>query len=256
MKQLLSKGIVCIVALLALAGCNLVTYEQEESFTLDAAGLDALTIHHDEGDVTITGVEGLDEIKVLATFTVVGEEMDQAEQFSEENMDVELTSEGTNGVLTTSVSRGAEQEQGYLHLDIEVPNHLVMNYRQNEGELHISSMNARIQLQHGSGHLTLEHIQGDVQMTDGAGNITLVNVMGDMRINKKAGKTSVTQSSGDLSIITGTGEVEIREQQGDVSIRNGAGDIDIQAVTGDVTILEKSSGTTSITDVTGNIIQP
>lgn len=256
MKHMLSNGAFCVVVLLALTGCNLVTYEQEKTYTLDANGLDTLSINHDVGDVTITGVEGLEEIVVHATFSAVGEEIDRARQFSEENMGIELTSENSTGLLTTSVKQGTKQEQGYLHLAIEAPSRLKMNFRHSEGQLQISSMNAGVQLQHGVGHLTLEDIRGDVQLTDGAGNVTLTNVIGDTTIHSNAGRTSVTQSVGAVSITAGSGDVEVADYQGDVTIRSGTGNLNIQSILGDVKILENRSGTITITDITGNVTQP
>lgn len=251
------NGAICLVAILALVGCNRwETYEGKETYTLDASGLDTFIVKQDEGEVTITGVENSDEITVDATFSVLGEEMSEAELFSQENMALQLTSEGSVGSLTGEITRDNKQEQGYLHLNIKVPNDLLLDYRQSDGQLEIFSMKNNIQLQHGAGPLFLEDIEGDVQLTDGAGTATFTNVSGNVTMNKNAGKTTVTQSKGDLSVIAGSGDVVISDHKGDISLRSGSGDVEIESIVGNVTILEDSSGTATISNVTGTITQP
>jgi DUF4097 and DUF4098 domain-containing protein YvlB len=251
------SGLIYIIALVTLAGCNIVKYENEETYTLDSNGLTSFKINQDEGNVTITGVEGVDKITVTATFAALSDQdIKQAQKFSEQNTKLELTADGEIGYLTTDVKRGAEVEQGFVHLNIEVPRELDLEYQQNEGQLNISSMKSDIRLQHGANHLSLVDIDGRVEITDGPGNVTLENVNGDVTIHSNAGTTKITESSGIVKLVAGSGHIDFRNHQGDITLRGGGGNINIQSVNGNVTILESRGGSVTIEDVTGNIIEP
>ncbi|KHF41788.1 hypothetical protein [Halalkalibacter okhensis] len=256
MNKIVSAGLL-VLAIFVMTGCNIVTYENEEIFTLDSEGLEALVIDQDEGDVTITGVEGLEQIQVTATFAAMSDQdIEQAKRFSENNTSLVLEAREGNGELRTSVKRGTDIEQGFVHLEIEVPDHLPLAYRQNEGQLKILSMKSDIKLQHGSNNLTLQDIEGDVEITDGAGHVTLENVRGAISINNNAGTTNISGSSGQLKLIAGSGHVDFQDHIGDVLIRSGSGNINIVGVNGDVEILESRGGAVNIEDVTGTITQP
>ncbi|GAE24820.1 lipoprotein [Halalkalibacter wakoensis JCM 9140] len=251
------KVLIYTTLLVGLAGCNIVTYENEEVFTLDADGLKEMVIHHEEGDVSIVGVPDLEQIEVTATFSAMSDEnMEQAKQFTENNITLSLELDGTAGLLQTSVNRGTNVEQGFVHLEIEVPDHLSMIYRQNEGQLKIQSMKSDINVQHGANHLSLLDIEGNVVITDGAGNVTLENVNGDISINNNAGLTSVLTSAGPLQLVVGSGNVELQDHRGNVTIRSGSGNLLIQDIEGDVDILESRGGTVTIEEVTGTVTKP
>lgn len=245
------------IILVMLTGCNIITYENEETFTLDGEGITTFNVNHDEGDVTIKGIDGIEQITVAATFTAWSDDStEHAQTFSERNLAVDLFADGDQAFLKTSVKRGAEPEQGFIHLEIEVPSHLVVEYRQNEGQLQIESMRSSLNIQHGTNRLVLRDIEGDIQIVDGAGDIILEEVSGAIVINTNAGATKITNSVGETSIIAGSGPIEIGEHEGDVTIRSGVGSIDINDLNGDVTILESRDGTVTIENVSGEVVQP
>ncbi|WP_332691161.1 hypothetical protein [Halalkalibacter lacteus] len=253
----IKSGLIYLLVIVTLAGCNIVSYENEETYTLDSTGLTSLTINQDEGDVTITGVEEVDQITVTATFAALSDQdIEQAKKFSEQNTTLKLTANGDTGQLTTSVKRGAEVEQGFVHLNIEVPNNLDLQYRQNEGQLKISAMKSDIRLQHGANHLSLVDIEGNVEITDGAGDVTLENMNGEVTIHNNAGTTNVFESSGVLRLVAGSGNIDFHDHQGDITIRSGGGNINVIHVDGDVTILESRGGSIIVEDITGNVTQP
>ncbi|WP_227935030.1 DUF4097 family beta strand repeat-containing protein [Alkalihalobacillus deserti] len=253
----IKRWLISAMILVALTGCNIITYEHEETFTLDGEGVTTLNINHDEGDVTVKGVEGIDQITVTAIFAAWSDDsVEHAQTFSEENLSVELFSENEEAFLKTAVNRRDKPEQGFIHLQIEVPSHVAIEYRQNEGQLQIESMRSDLNIQHGTNQLVLKDIQGNIQIIDGAGNVSLEGVSGEIVINNNAGATKVTNSIGVASIIAGSGQVEINEHEGDVTVRSGQGNIDINDVNGDVTILESRDGMVTIENVSGKVNQP
>ncbi len=247
---------VSCLALLGLAGCNIQTYENEQTYTLDATGLESLVIHHDEGQVDITGVDDTNEVTVIAKFVAESEDELLAQQFLEEKMEASLTKEGTTGQLETYINYDVGKEQGHLDLKIEMPSHLLLDFRQNEGPLTIRSMKADMKINHGTKSIILDEIIGNVAIVDGSGGLTLNNVSGDITINKNAGKTEMTETEGELTIIAGSGDIHIDKQTGNVTLRSGSGNVNVDHVDGDVTVLANRSGTLQIANVTGKITEP
>lgn len=252
----LIRSILLLTAIVFIASCNVLTYETEEVDTLDADGLELLVINHEEGDVTITGVENSDEVNVSVTYAASGDEMEAAVKFSEERLLTELTREGDVGTIRTAVKHADELEQGHVHLNIEIPHDLAIDYKQNEGLLVISSMKADMKLQHGANNMEVKDVEGDIEITDGAGNLSFSNITGNISLNKSTGRASITESIGQLNVIAGSASVEITEHEGDVTLRSGSGDIIMDEVDGDVTILGNRAGDVILTDVSGTIIEP
>ncbi|MCM3714918.1 hypothetical protein M3202_12590 [Alkalihalobacillus oceani] len=256
MKQLLLKAVIGLGIVAGLTGCNLVTYEEEQVYTLDAGELDSFVIDQDQGDVSIIGVAGTTEITVTSQVAVTSEEMEEAEQFAERNLSLELTSEGATGYLTTAVHQENATAQGGQHLTIEVPQELMIEYKQNEGELSITDLAGNVEIQHGRGSMKLERLQGNVTISDGAGTIDVVEMAGDLSINANAGTITIADSVGNVKLIAGSGHVDISNQEGSVSVRSGSGNVTIDSVSGDVTILENRDGTLTLDNIGGTITEP
>lgn len=256
MKQALIKIIAGVGLIGVLSACNLVTYEAEQVYTLDAGELETFVINQDQGDVTIAGVAGTAEIKVTSHVAVTSEEMEQAEQFAERNLSLDLSSEGTTGYLTTEVHQENQTAQGGQHLTIEVPQELMIQYKQHEGELSITDVTGDLEIQHGRGAMKLERTQGNVTISDGAGTIDIVELAGDLSINANAGTIKIADSVGDVKLIAGSGDVDVSNQEGSVSVRSGSGNVTIDTVSGDVTILENREGTLTLDNIGGTITEP
>ncbi|WP_100406858.1 DUF4097 family beta strand repeat-containing protein [Bacillus solitudinis] len=256
MRKMIWQMMFFALSVLVMTGCNLVTYEENETLSISTDGITEFRVNQDEGDVSIIGEEGLEEIEVNATYSVVGEDMDEARIFKQNHTMIRLEGEGATAHLTTSIKRGSQKEQGNIHIDIRVPADISLVFSQNEGELTIQNLQNEMTLQHGTGGINLVNISGQIQLTDGAGNITAERLNGSTSITNNNGTLIVNDSKGELSILSGAGDVQVQEFKGPVTIRSGSGDVDIQAIDGDVTITGNSGGKLTIADVAGTIIEP
>ncbi|WP_368504680.1 DUF4097 family beta strand repeat-containing protein [Alkalihalophilus sp. As8PL] len=256
MTHIVNKVLVGIVAAVVLTGCNLVTFVEEETFTLPVEGHGSLEVMHDEGEVTITGEEGLEEIIVDVRYEVLGEELEEAETFYQSNTSISLESEGEVAKLVTSIRRGSEKEQANIHLDIRIPSNYPIHYRQNEGGLIVSNLQSDLEIQHGSGALRIMDVTGDVRLTDGAGKATFERIHGTLQLNINSGATTIQESTGDITLMAGSGDIGIHDHSGNITLRSGSGDVEVLAVDGDVTILEARGGKLELGDITGEVITP
>ncbi|WP_088102411.1 DUF4097 family beta strand repeat-containing protein [Halalkalibacter urbisdiaboli] len=254
MKKRLWAAVPLTVAI--LTGCNLVTYEEEEVLALPSEGITTFEIQHEEGDVTILGEPGLEEIEVQVIYSVVGEEMADAEAFKQNNTNLDFKTEGEKAVLNSKIKRGTQEEQGSIHLNIRVPDHLIVNHQQKEGKLIVQSLSNDITIQHGRGDIEIANLTGSLHITDGSGTITIERATGLMSIHNSAGTLNMTESTGELSIVAGSGHAQVTHFEGPVSIRSGSGDIEIKEITGDVLVLGNTSGKLNIENVSGTITKP
>ena len=243
-------------AALFLAACNAATFEEEETYTLDATGIEHFVIQQDAGEVIITGVEGTNEIKVSAKFVAESDEAILAEQIFADKMDATLVKDGNTAYLTGEINFEESKEQGQLHLVVEIPNDLTIEHRQSEGPLTIRSMNADITINHGTKSIVLEDINGDVKIVDGSGGLKMTNVVGLLTINKNSGNIEMRDVDGDLTLIAGSADVNITSHRGNITLRSGSGDVIIDGVDGDVNLLASRKGTVEITNVTGTVTKP
>ncbi len=239
-----------------LTGCNLVNYQVEETLTLSVEDITALDVNHDEGDVRLSGEEGLDEIIVDVKYEVIGEEMSEAEAFFEDNLSISLEKDDDIASLVTSIRRGSNIEQGKINLTIRIPADLPVHYRQKEGYLDLKNVQSNLNIQHGSGAVTLTDVVGDVRLTDGAGSVTFERVTGDLQLNINAGTTSITESSGLINLTTGSGDVNISEHTGSIQLRSGSGNVKMTNIDGDVEVLGARGDRLELEDITGEVITP
>ncbi|WEG18135.1 DUF4097 family beta strand repeat-containing protein [Alkalihalophilus pseudofirmus] len=256
MKKKMSAFLGVIAAGFLLAGCNLVTFVEEETLTLPLAEHELLEVVHEEGEVTITGEEGLEDIIVEVKYEVLGEELEEAESFYRANTAVSLESAGEAAKLITSIKRGSNQEQANIHLDIKVPEDLPIVYRQKEGGFEASNLSGDIKVQHGRGALAMNDISGDITLTDGAGAASFERITGQLQLNINAGATTISDSNGTVLFTAGSGDVTISDHNGDITLRSGNGDVAINNIDGNVTILESKGGNFEIEGVTGEVKTP
>lgn len=242
--------------LLLLTACNMASFEDEQTFTLDATGVEDFVIDHDAGEVTVTGVEGTNEITVRAVFVAESDEALLAEQFIADKMEASLTKDGTTATLKTKINYEASREQGQLHLDIEMPNDLAIDYRQNEGPLTMKSIYADIAINHGTKSVILEDINGNIKITDGSGGLHLKNVVGELTINKNSGNIELMNNEGDVTLIAGSADVDINTHNGNITLRSGSGNVIIDNIDGDVNVIASRKGELVISNVSGTVIQP
>jgi len=265
-----------IIGILFLTSLAFADYVEEKNLTLAADGLDELEIDCGAGYLDIKGVEGLDQIEVKAEIVLEGYDDDDADEYMDRKMVLDLKKLGDKAELRSYFDDNSNwsffgHRDRLINLTIRVPKKMALDIDDGSGYIYIDDMAASVRIEDGSGEMTvvnikgpvtiddgsgqieLEDITGEVEIEDGSGSIDVDNVIGQMMIDDGSGSIRLTNIEGDVDIEDGSGGMTVKNVTGSVVVDDGSGDIRIDRVTQDVRIVNAGSGGTRITNVDGRI---
>lgn len=229
-------------------------YSEVRDFNLDAGGLAEFFIDAGAGALVVNGVEGGDEIVVIATILVDTDDEEEARKLLEKRLRLSLERDGDRAVLKSGFRQGWGWEHGAaIDLEVRMPAGLALRVDDGSGPIVIDNVTALIRVDDGSGSIEFANT-GDVDIDDGSGSILLEKV-GGVRIDDGSGSITIVESSGDVYVEDGSGPIDIRGVRGNVTVDDGSGDIDIDDVELDLVIEEAGSGSLKFTNVRGSVEQ-
>jgi hypothetical protein len=227
-------------------------YTEVRNLELDASGLSEVFIDAGAGAMVVTGVEGSNEVVVVATVTVDTDDMDEAAKFVEKRLRLGLEQDGERAELTAGFSPGwSGGEDAAIDLDIRMPAQLALVIDDGSGPIAVDNVSSSVRIDDGSGSIELGN-SGDVDIDDGSGSIRLENT-GAVTIDDGSGSITIVRAAGDVYVEDGSGTIEIMGVQGSVTVDDGSGDIEIDDVEHDLIIEEEGSGSLRYTNVRGVI---
>ncbi len=227
-------------------------YTEVRNLEVDASGLSAVFIDAGAGAMMVTGVEGSNEVVVVATITVDTNDADEAAEFIENRLRLRLERDGDRAELQADFS----PEWGWgtdaaVDLDVRMPAQLALVIDDGSGPIAVQDISSSITIDDGSGPIELAN-SGDVDIDDGSGSISLENT-GAVKIDDGSGSITVVSAAGDVYVEDGSGTIDIRGVQGSVTVDDGSGDIEIDDVERDLIIEEEGSGSLRYTNVRGAV---
>ncbi len=209
-------------------------YSEVRDLTLDAAGLDGLSIEAGAGSLEVVGVEGADSIQVTATIQLEERNEAKARELIEERAVLTLERSGSTGELVAKFDGGWWGGSGAIALEVQVPRGL---------ELFVED---------GSGSMKILRTGGDVAIDDGSGSIVVEGV-GALIIEDGSGSIDVEDANGDVRIVDGSGSIKVHGVQGSVTVDDGSGSINVSDVEFDVIIEDDGSGGVNVSNVRGRV---
>lgn len=209
-------------------------YSEVRDLTLDAGGLDGLSIEAGAGSLEVTGVDGADSITVTATIQLEERNESRARELIEERAVLELERSGSTGELVAKFDGGWWGGSGAIALEVEIPRGL------------------ELVVEDGSGSMKILRTGGDVAIDDGSGSIVVEDV-GALVIEDGSGSIDVENANGDVRIVDGSGSITVRGVQGSVTVDDGSGSINVSDVEMDVIIEDDGSGGLNVSDVRGRV---
>ncbi len=241
----MSRIIAVGVLVFFLAASALADYSTTKTMELSTDGIDKLKINCGAGYLEVQGIEGMTTIEVEAEIIIEGVKKKKAEEFVEENMELELEKQGKYARLT---SRFEDSKSFFgnmfssgsrlINLTVKIPKGMSLNIDDGSGSIWIQNIAANINIDDGSGEVEIEDIVGDIEIDDGSGRVRVTNITGDVEIDD------------------GSGEINVRKIDGNVIVSDGSGDIYVSDVTQDVEVLDDGSGRCRIRNVDGKVYQP
>ena len=229
-------------------------YTEVRNLELDAAGLTEMFIEAGAGSMVVTGVEGSNEVVVIATVTVDTNDADDGAKFIEDRLRLTLERDGDRAELTAGFSSGLGWFQdAVIDLDVRMPAQLALDIDDGSGSIAVDGISNAVRIDDGSGPIELGN-SGAVDIDDGSGSIRLEDT-GAVKIDDGSGSITIVGAAGDVYVEDGSGTIEIRGVAGSVTVDDGSGDIDIDDVQGDLIIEEEGSGSLRYSNVRGTVQQ-
>lgn len=214
-------------------------YEEARDLTLDAGSLRGLRIEAGAGSLEVTGVPSGDRIVVSALIQVPDADDDEAAGIIDKHMVLSLVQKGDMAELKGYFDSDGRMfgDSPSIRLQVRVPAHMSLD------------------VEDGSGSLAIRDVSGDIDVEDGSGSIRMTDVGGTIKIDDGSGSLEVIGAGGDIDIVDGSGSVSLERIAGSASISDGSGSIRVTGVAGDVNIPESGSGSVSIEEVQGQVVQ-
>lgn len=225
-------------------------FEAERRVSSPAGSVDMLRLDAGSGSLTVTGVDGLGEIRAVARACASNETF-------LDDLQITSTMEGSSLVVETHYpdlsGRTGGNRYARLDLTVEVPMGLAAEIQDGSGEASFAGLGP-LTLQDGSGGVSVMGIMGDLTIHDGSGELKIRDVSGVVRVEDGSGGITVENSGSDVEIRDSSGEMEIRGVEGSVTLQDGSGGIDVSDVTGSVRVVVDSSGEIDVRGITGDFI--
>jgi len=229
-------------------------YTEVRDLELDASGLSSVFIEAGAGAMVVTGVQGSNEVIVVANIIVDADDVDKAAKFVEKRLRLDLEQDGDRAVLNAGFRPGWGWDgEAVVDLDVRMPAHLALEIDDGSGPITVDGISSTVRIDDGSGSIELTRT-GDVEIDDGSGSIWLENT-GAVRIDDGSGSITIARAAGDVYVEDGSGTIEIRGVHGSVTVDDGSGDIEIDDVERDLIIEEEGSGSLRYTNVRGVVEQ-
>jgi hypothetical protein len=229
-------------------------YSEVRNLELDASGLSGLFIDAGAGALIVNGVEGSDEIVVIATIVLDAEDEEQARTLIEKRLRLDLERAGDRAKLKAGFSSSWGWDgDAAIDLDVRMPAQLSLRIDDGSGPITVHDIASTVRIDDGSGLIELGN-SGDIDIDDGSGSIRLEDT-GGVKIDDGSGSITIVRAAGDVYVEDGSGTIDIRGVQGSVTVDDGSGDIEIDDVEQDLIIEEDGSGTLRYTNVRGAVQQ-
>jgi hypothetical protein len=230
-------------------------YSEVRNLELDASGLSDVFIDAGAGALVVNGVEGSNEIVVVATIIVDTEDEDDARKLIEDRLRLELERDGDRAKLKAGFRSGwGWGSDAAIDLDVRMPAQLALVIDDGSGAIKVHDIAGAVRIDDGSGPIELGN-SGDIDIDDGSGSIRLENT-GAVRIDDGSGSITIVGAAGDVDVEDGSGTIDIKGVQGSVTVDDGSGDIEIDDVEHDLIIEEEGSGSLRYTNVRGAVQKP
>ena len=187
----------------------------------------------------VVGVSGSNEITVVATIQISGNDDDRAREKMESDMTLSLEKDSDTAELKawfeSSGWNWGRGDSPRISLEVRMP----------EG-LHLD-------VDDGSGSIEIENVRGDISMDDGSGSLSMKDVGGEVEIEDGSGSIEVSGVGGNITINDGSGSITVKDVAGSVTVDDGSGGIDVSDVEEDLIIVDDGSGGLNFSNIGGRV---
>ncbi len=248
-------GLVVVVALFALLGCDeegsitpaiRATRQEEAMFTVgDSAVIDADTSN---GEVTVRGIEGTQEVHVVATLRTRGNTKEEAEK----RLDKIVYHATQDGQTIRLQYKASEQQRDVrrwsgVGFEVTVPVATRVDADTSNGAITVETVLGRLDLDTSNGAISVLEVTGNVVADTSNGAISMWEVTGDVHADTSNGRVNLERISGTVRADTSNGDIELEAIQGAVDADTSNGSIHYEGVpVGTNNTLRTSNGSITV----------
>ncbi|MCH8895599.1 MAG: DUF4097 family beta strand repeat protein [Proteobacteria bacterium] len=156
-----------------------------------------------------------------------------------------------------SVSSKARSDALNVHVDlvIRVPNGSSLRVKNRVGPIKGNGLQAKLNLDTGSGEISIEKSQGSLRADTGSGRVTVVAYTGDILADTGSGSVTVTDVDGNVNADTGSGSVELNNVHAEeILVDTGSGRVILNNVSGSLRVDTGSGSVTAKKFLAGEIV--
>jgi len=248
-------GLVVAAALLMLVGCDEeggkwpkveATRQEQTMFSVgDSAVIDADTSN---GKIIVRGVEGAQEVHVVATLRTRGDTLEEAEERL-----AKIVYYVTQDVKTVRLRYlASEQEKDVrrysgVSFDVTVPISTRVDADTSNGAITIEAVSGRLNLDTSNGAITVLDVTGDVVADTSNGEIEIWEVTGDIRADTSNGRIDLEGIVGSVRADTSNGSIDLEKIDGEVNADTSNGSIRYEGTpVGEDNTLHTSNGSITV----------
>jgi len=211
-------------------------YDAPRNATVNAAGATVLKVDARAGQLRVTGIAGITEVRVRGTARASGRGM-------LEDIKLEAQRNGSEvivRVVIPEMRNWSGDNYAGLDLVIETPATLPLDVDDTSGDIVVESVAGKVRIQDNSGEIRVRDAGADVWISDSSGGIDISGVKGSVDVDE--------DSSGEIEIYDVTGSVHVG--------RDSSGSIDVSRVGGDFVVERDGSGSIDYDGVKGKVEIP
>ena len=238
--------------------------EKEEKVSVPGQGKVALTIKNARGRTVVVGRPEATTVSIVATKTAVGRDTEESKAMLDK-IKMEVSESGDQVVIETrdgnkyedwgwsviNVVKG-NRRTAWIDYTIEVP----VNYRvaasTTSGEVRVSNISGRADVDATSGEVVLRGVGAGARTNMTSGDLQASDIGGDFTINATSGNVTVDNVRGKLVINGTSGDFDVSRVDRDVEVDLTSGDFTLEGCSGNV-LFRAASGDAQMTEIGGSV---
>lgn len=238
--------------------------EKEEKATIEGKGKVALTVKNARGRTVVVGRPDATQVSIVATKTAVARDSEEAKvlldrikmQVSESGDQVIIETKDNNkyddwGWSVMSVVKG-NRRSAWIDYTIEVPVYYGVSAATTSGEVRVSNINGRAEVDATSGEVFLRGVGAGARTNMTSGDLDASDIGGDFTINATSGNVVIDNVRGRLMITGTSGDFQVSRVERDVEVELTSGDFILDGCSGNV-VFRAASGDAEMTEIKGSV---
>ena len=238
--------------------------EKEEKATVQGKGKVALTIKNARGRTVVVGRPDATTVSIVALKTAVARDTEDATEMLEK-IKMDVSESGDQVIIETrdgnkyenwnfsvmNVVKG-NRRSAWIDYTIEVPVNYRVSASTTSGEVRISNINGRADVDATSGDVVLRGVGAGARTNMTSGELEASDIGGDFTVSATSGNVTVDNVRGKLTIAGTSGDFDVSRVEKDVQVDLTSGDFTLDGCNGNV-VFRAASGDAEMTEVGGSV---